>query len=69
LDIGAHAIGACTANRFYWKVNKGACLLAQWSRDDKRFRTKLFDSSKMRRVKDGATLKIQFGKIVRVFTY
>jgi hypothetical protein len=49
-------------------VRKGAVVLCQWSRDGKKFHTKTFDSAKMR-VTDGAELLIQYGRVVRQFTY
>ncbi len=67
LDVAKHSIGSCTANRFTWVVRKGAVLLAQWSKDNKTFHTKLFDSEKLK-VADGAKVKIQFGKIFEKFS-
>ena len=67
IEIGKHSIGSSTSNRFTWKVIKGAVLLCQWTRDGKKFHTKTFDSLKMR-LKEGASIKIQFGKVVKEFS-
>ena len=64
IDIGQHAIGAATGNRIYWTVCKGAVLLCQWSKDGKKFGTRTFDSTKMK-VKEGATIMIEYGKVVK----
>ena len=66
IEIGSNAIGAVTSNRFTWKAKSGAKLICQWTTDGKKFHVKMMDASKLK-LKDGAIVKIQFGKIVSAF--
>lgn len=60
------AIGAVTANRFFWKVRVGAVLLCQWTVSEK-YSTRTLDAKKLK-LKEGATVKVEFGKIVKEFS-
>jgi len=63
----ANGVAVCTADKFYWKVTKGAVLICRWGDPKKQghFPFKIFKSSK---ANIGKTIKIQLGKIVEDFS-
>jgi len=67
IEVDTDGIAAARCDRVIWKVRTGAVLIQRWEKDGK-FPFAVIDSKK-RKLKTGQTVKVQFGKIVKEFTY
>jgi hypothetical protein len=60
-------IAAVRADRVTWKVRAGAVLIQRFEKN-KNLPFAVFDSAKLK-LKTGKEVRIQFGEIVKAFTY
>ena len=60
IEVGPHALGAVTANEWYWVVNKGSVVACRWSVDDVWHHRLLLGDDQD--VEDGTIIKVVDGQ-------